>query len=468
MDNGKKNRALIVGTITYAIGNFGTKILSFLIVPLYTYYISPSDLGDYDLVITTVSLLSPLITMKISDATYRWIINNEDNEVTYISATYKLLIRNCIVGALMILGINYFIPIKYCYYFVPILIGDRILECLQKLLRGLKKQKLFAISGILNTFLMVSLNLIKVCWLGQGVTALLESNIISLYATIVFILITEKKLRKVELARNYRSHQKEMLQYSIPLVPSALSWWAMSASDRYIIRWIMGSAANGIFSVAHKFPSILQTFFSLFNNAWTDMALVEVEKGEQGEAYTKKIFEQLYRASFGMAFVLIPLTKLVMKVILSSSYKEAAIYVGFLYLGTVFQGLSSFISIGYLKGKHTAGAAKTSLYGASINLLIDILCMRYIGLYAAAISTFMGFFIMWITRMRDIREVFPIKINRLKFSIYLAIGIIISIVSTRTNNIEDIITIIVASIFFAIDNRVFIVKIISKIRKKRV
>ena len=62
-----KNKALIIGTITYAIGNFGTKILSFLIVPLYTFYIMPSDLGDYDLLMTTVSLLSPLLTMKVSD-----------------------------------------------------------------------------------------------------------------------------------------------------------------------------------------------------------------------------------------------------------------------------------------------------------------------------------------------------------------------------------------------------------------
>ena len=71
----------MIGTITYAIGNFGTKILSFFIVPLYTYYIAPSEMGDYDLLMTTVSLLSPLLTMKISDATYRWIINDPKNLV---------------------------------------------------------------------------------------------------------------------------------------------------------------------------------------------------------------------------------------------------------------------------------------------------------------------------------------------------------------------------------------------------
>lgn len=128
-----KNKKLIQGTLIYAIGSFGTKILNFLIVPLYTYYILPGDLGDYDLLMTTVSLISPLITLKISDATYRWIINKKENEKVYISATYKLLLRNSIVIALTILAINYFFPIWNVTYFILILIGDRILECIQKI-----------------------------------------------------------------------------------------------------------------------------------------------------------------------------------------------------------------------------------------------------------------------------------------------------------------------------------------------
>ncbi len=467
MNGSKKNKALLMGTITYAIGSFGTKFLNFLIVPLYTYYIMPSDLGDYDLLVTTVSLLSPLLTMKISDAAYRWIIKEKENEVTYISATYKLLLRNCLLCAVILLGINYFIPIWNCYYFIAILIGDRILECLQKLLRGVKNQKLFAASGLFHTAVLVGLNLIKVCYLNQGVEALLQSSVISLYATIVLILILEKKLRTIDFKPNYRKHQKEMLRYSIPLVPSTLSWWVMSASDRYVIRWIMGSAANGIYSVAHKFPSILQTVFTMFNNAWTDMALAELGKGKQSEEYTKKIFQQLYKVSFGMVFVLIPLTKLVMKLILSSSYKEAAVYIGFLYLGTVFQGFSSFSSIGYLQGKKTNGAAKTSVYGAAVNLIVNLIFIKFIGLFAAAVSTFLGFFIMWIFRMRDIRNVFPVKIDLKIFIPYLTAGVTIAIVTAWTNNALDFVLVFAGSLFFLIDNKNSLKLIISMVKKKK-
>ena len=76
----RNKKQLIKGTLIYAIGNLGTKIISFLIVPLYTYFILPADMGDYDIVITTVSLLTPLITMRISDAAYRWMLHKIDKD----------------------------------------------------------------------------------------------------------------------------------------------------------------------------------------------------------------------------------------------------------------------------------------------------------------------------------------------------------------------------------------------------
>ena len=459
-----KNKTLLIGTITYAIGNFGTKILSFLIVPLYTFYIMPSDLGDYDLLMTTVSLLSPLLTMKVSDATYRWLIKDVSNSPDYLGATYKLLFRNCVFFSIILLVINHFITIWNCYYFVLILIGDRVLECIQKLLRGLKKQKLFAVSGIVYTALLVIANVIKICMLHQGVIALLQSVVFAQIATIIFIIWKEKSLRVVNWKNRikHKQLQKEFMKYSVPLVPSALSWWVMSASDRYVIRLILGKAANGIFAVAGKFPSILQTLFTMFNNAWTDMALAELGKGEQTEEYVADIFRKLYCFSFSVVFGLIPLTKIVTQIILGPEYQSASIYIGILYLGTVFQGFSSFCSIGYLQQKTTGGAARTSMYGAAVNLVVDIFTMKYIGLFAASVSTFIGFFVMWITRMYDIRDSFPIRIKKMEFSIYLVTAIILAIVSIWSSLMIDILLCVCAGIWFIYSNRNIFKVIFSK------
>lgn len=463
----ENNKALLIGTIIYGIGNIGTKFLSFLIVPLYTYFIQPGDLGDYDLLMTTVSLLSPLLTMKISDATYRWIIKSRDKNESdeSIAATYQLLIRNCIFCAVLLFAINQIVPIWNCYYFIAILIGDRVLECIQKLLRGVKNQKLFAASGVIYTCVMLGANLIKVCVLREGVVALLQSVIMAQASTIIMVLILEKRIRVKGIWNNHKTLQHEMLSYSIPLVPSALSWWVISASNRYVIRFFLGSVANGIYSVACKFPSIMQTIFTMFNNSWTDMALARLNQGEATKKYSSALFEQIYKLSFCAIFVLIPATKIVTQLILSDSYKEASIYMGFLYLGTIFQGFSSFCSVGYLQNKKTNGAAVTSIYGTIVNLILDIILINFIGLHAATISTFAGFFVMWLTRMRDIKEVFPIDINIVKFCIYAVLAVIIATITIWTNIFFDTVLMFVSVVIFFVANYKVLTSILSRIKK---
>ena len=97
---------------------------------------------------------------------------------------------------------------------------------------------------------------------------------------------------------------------------------------------------------------------------------------------------------------------------------------------------------------------------------MDLVLIKYIGIFAAALSTFLGFFIMWITRMKDIEAFFPIKINMKIFATYLLVSILIAVVVIWTNNKIDIVLVLLATIFFLIDNRKSICKII-KILKRR-
>ena len=464
--NSSKNSALVKGTLIYAIGNLGTKFLNFLIVPLYTFFIEPEALGDYDLLITTVSLLSPLLTMRISDAAYRWIIKEEPGHEDCVSASYFLLIRNALVAALAIIAINFFIPIWSCYYFVVILICDRLLECTQKILRGYKNQKLFAISGLFHTVVFVGLNFLRIVVFHEGVEAILQGTVISVLLTILLIFICEPRLRKAIHFGHYNQLQKQMLKYSAPLVPESLAWWVMSASDRYVIRLILGPVANGIYAVAYKFPTILQTIFTMFNNAWTDMALAQMQKGKAEEKYTSALFEKMYMLSFEACFVLIPVTKLFTANLLGEKYQEASIYIGFLYVGAVFQGLSAFCSIGYLQDKKTKGAALTSIYGAVINLAVDIAVMYFIGLFAASISTFLGFFVMWLVRLHDTKESFSIHINIRKFIPLLTASLALAAVSIWTNNLIDMILSVIAIVAFCIHNFKYLKMAFQKVKSR--
>lgn len=459
-----RSRQLIKGTGIYAIGTFGTKLLTFLIVPLYTFYISTEDMGIYDLLLSTIQLLSPIVTMQISDAAYRWIIRDEGESALYVRSTMQVLIINCALA----FGLTYFVnsryAIPYCSYFATLLVLTRIMATIQKLLRALKNQKLFAVSGIIYSAIFLSFNVVLICFLGKGVESLFQSAVIATAITIIVIFVAEPGLRVNCFLRPDFKTITEFYKFSAPLVPNYLNWWVINSSDRYIVALFLGLSQNGILAIAHKFPTVLQMVLNLFTTSWQDVSVAEQEKN-LGEYYTE-VFRTFYRFVFSVLFFLIPATKIVVYAIMSPAYKAAGNCIPFYYLGTVFQSFASFYGVGYLRSKQTVKAFSTSIYGAIINFLINIALIRIIGLQAAAVSTFIGFLVMWLLREKQNRNELKIKLNWLEFTAFTAFSVFIAILSIVSTNRVNLFLSFLGILFFAWINIKTIKKIIHVALKK--
>ena len=76
----KSGSKLAKNTVIYAIGNFGTKILSYVMVLVYSYYITPEELGYYDVVLTTISMIQPLVIFQLNDGVFRFLIESEKEQ----------------------------------------------------------------------------------------------------------------------------------------------------------------------------------------------------------------------------------------------------------------------------------------------------------------------------------------------------------------------------------------------------
>jgi len=458
------NKKLIRGTIIYAIGNFGTKILSFLIVPLYTYYISTGDMGDYDLLNSTVNLLIPLITLQIFDAAFTWMIRGEDIDGNYARSAMQVVLFNSLVASVIILFVASVKPFNYSVDFVFLLVTSSILTALQKLLRGLKKQKLFVYSSMAYTIVFLILNIVQICILKMGVRSLFISATIANLFAIVFCFVFEKRLRLNYFSQFDIKIIRKMLSFSAPLIPNQLNWWVMNSFNRYIIRLFLGASSNGIFAIANKFPSVLQMLLGFFNTSWQDMSVAE--KDSDVGAYYSSVFRALYRLSFSSIWILVPATKIVILLIMSKSYKVSAIYTSFLYLGTVFQSFSSFYGVGYLRGKNTKQASLTSIYGAVSNALLNIFLIKFIGLQAASISTFLGFFIMWIIREEQTKQNLSIVIDKIDFMLYFIPSIVVCCLACISSIYLDVVCCFVGLTGFIVCNRVYITSAFSKIIRK--
>ena len=464
MDVELKTKNLIKGTGIYALGTFGTKILSFLIVPIYTYYIATEDMGLYDILMSTINLLTPIITMQISDAAYRWILRDEDSKDLYIRTTIQVLVINCCLFSFLIIIGNYFIAIPYCYYFTAVLVSSRMLATVQKLLRAIGNQKLFAISGICYSAVFLLLNLLQICIMNQGISGLFQSAVIANAVALISIILTEPKIRINCFKKLDTRLIAKFYKFSIPLVPNYLNWWVINASDRYIVAIFLGMSANGVLAIAHKFPTVLQTILNLFTTSWQDVSVAEKEK-DTGEYYTR-IFKTYSKLALSMLWPLIPITKIAIWVIMSESYKEACDFVAFYYLGTVYQSFASFYGVGYLKSTKTENAFFTSIYGAMVNITINLLFVRVIGLQAAAVSTFAGFLVMWLIRERQNRGELGIKIKWMEIILYTLFAIIVAVLSNILNLKWNILLGAVGGLLFLDVNRCNIALVAKTIKGK--
>lgn len=467
-----KEGTLVKNTIIYAIGNFGSKMLSFLLVPFYTYYLSTNDYGYFDLITTTVILLTPIITFQIYDGLYRFLLDSksDDEASKIISNSFFVVIRNLIVFAIGYIILVQFKSFRYQYIILIQIILGILAAFHTQIARGLRKNIQYSISGILATIVILISNIFFITVMNLGVGSLITSNALSSIAVILYLEFRLKIHKYLKIRLNDKVIKKELVLFSIPLIPNLISWWFMNVSDRYFLALYKGIESNGIYAISNKFPAILVILNTIFSLAWQESAISEYDSKDKNEFYTK-MFNVLMSIQFTLVILLVSFTKLIMKFMVNNTFSEAWIYVPFLYVSTIFSSFSSFYGTGYLSSKDTIGAFYTSVVGGVINIVGNIILIPFIGIQGAALSTMISFLLMWLMRLKQTRKYFKVNIDLKKLILLSAfLGLFILVYYNNSSKVLEILMMILSiTIFFAF-NRSLINKmrifVINKIKAR--
>ena len=156
----------------YAIGNIGSKIITFLMVPLYTYFIhDTSDFGYYDLCLTVCLLLMPFVTLQLRDGAFRFLLDCDDETqrqriVTFVTRTMATTLS---VAAIIALAMSLFTSIHYLGYVFGLLAAMSLQEVYSQVFRGLNNNRAFVAVGILSALGIGLFSILFVAWLGWGI-----------------------------------------------------------------------------------------------------------------------------------------------------------------------------------------------------------------------------------------------------------------------------------------------------------
>lgn len=436
MDDKIKN--LSKNMLLFTISSFGTKILSFLLVPLYTYVLLAEEYGMVDLITTTVQLLIPMLTLNIQDAVLRYTLDKEYESDEVINIGLKIVfLSSLILGSVLLLAVRFdLIKIKSNYLlflYVSYIVGA-LNNNLTMYLKAKNEIKTIAVWGVINTFVTCMLNLVLLLVLKVGINGYMIANISGVFIANIGMYINGKVYSDIKFRKyNNRGLTKKLLQYSTPLVANSISWWINNASDRYILTFFCGVTLNGIYAVSYKIPSILSTIQSFFYNAWSISAITEFDE-EDSDGFIGNTYSRYSMFLIWLCSIILCLNIMLAKILYSKEYFQAWKYVPYLLVGTVFNGLGLFEGCIFTAVKKTKEVSKTTILGAIINILFNFILIPVFGASGASVATMLGYIAIWGFRTLSLRSIIRMKINWKKQGCCIFLLIIQAIVATETGN----------------------------------
>ncbi len=396
----KKYKYLFKNLGILTISNFASKILVFLLVPLYTSVLSTQEYGLYDLILTTIQLIFPVVTLNIVDAVMRFLMDKNSDRSTIITYGYKYIFSGLVLGGIGIATLHY-IPIFkdlhglefliYLYYASYILNQFYI-----QMAKGLERVSDMGIAGVLSTIAMLIFNVLFLIVLKTGLRGFIVANI---FAQTIPVLYFTKRIKpwKYFTSRRDKNLHYQMIQYCAPLIFSVLGWWVNSAADKYTVAFMIGVAANGILSVSYKIPSIMNTLQSIFIQAWQISAIKEYGSKETSKFYGNA-FTYLNMLMSISCSILILFTRPIAHVLYAKDFYQAWQYVPFLLISSVLNAAAGFIGPILSAQKNSRAMALSAIYGAVANVIFNIVLVYMIGIQGATIATVISSFVIYQVR----------------------------------------------------------------------
>lgn len=410
-----REKKLAKNTIIISIGNICTKLITFLLLPLYTGVLSTAEYGTVDLLNTLISLLVPIITFQVEQAVFRDLIEvreNKNSQKDIISSSIASVVLQCVTFILFYFIISLFINNNYKIYLMINIIAYIFASLFLQIARGIGNNKQYAIGSFISASTTIVFNIIFLTVFKLKVEGMLLGTLLGQIISAIYLVFVLKIYNLFSLRNVSKKIVLNLWKYSLPLVPNAISWWVFSASDRVIATSFLGVSENGILAAALKFSSIYITLYNIFNISWTESISVCINDKDISD-YFNKMFNVIMRLFTALGIGMIACMPFVFPIMINEKFGSGYGLVPISILGSLFNVVVGLISVIYIAKKNTKAIANTSIISAIVNIFVHLLLIKFIGLYAAVISTFIAFFTMSIYRMHDIRKkYFEIKIDK--------------------------------------------------------
>lgn len=395
--NKKSKYQYLAGNIAlFSVSNFVSKILVFLLVPLYTNVLTTYEYGVADIMQVTLLLLVPALTLNIGEAALRFGIEKADKRgsILKIGLHYVLRADALVVGICVVCFAFFDDRIRmYLLLFAFLFIANSLYEFLVLFFQGCEMVPAVVIGSVSSTLITIVANIVFLLVIRIGLNGYIYSQIIAYaVAGLIMIIIGKASGNDIKLSDDAEL-KKEMVSYGVPLIAYSTGSWVNNAADRYLVAGMCGAAVNGVYGVAYKIPAILMVFQRIFAQAWQMSATKSYKENDSVGFFTQMY--KLYNAFMvvgcsGLILIVRPLAAFLFR----KEFFDAWAYVPPLLISVIFGALTGFLGSICLAYKDSKSMGIATGIGAVANVVLNVVLIPVFGAQGAAWATAFSYFLM--------------------------------------------------------------------------
>ncbi len=391
-------------SIIYGLGSLLPALLAFVLLPLYTAYLTPIEYGVFSLLLVTSNIVSVVAQMGLGSALFREIIYQESDESTALGTALTFLVATSGLFCLILTSLSakfsslIFSTPNYApllsLTFVSSLLSMTDVVAMTKLRIG-QNSALFAALSMARFALGVALNIFFIAVLRRGVTGLVVAGVLqSSVSAAVSLRVLRQELRPTLSIPMLR----RLLAFGVPLVPFGLARLALTSADRYFLQRFFTTHEVGLYSLGYNFGMVISLVVWAVQLAWPAQ-MFAIAKRPDAEGVFSKILTYYLAAIGFLGLGLSVLAREILMVMTTPAYYGAYAVVALIALSYILYG-TVFITNTALETRNKVKYMSPIIIGSAvINLGLNYLLIPLYGMMGAAWATLISFSILAVVQV---------------------------------------------------------------------
>lgn len=408
--NNNSYRALVSDIFIFIIGTVLAKVIQFLLMPLYTTYMTTQAYGIAELTNNLAELFFPVVTLCIYEAAFRFAVDEKFDNKRLATAVLKVMLYSIMYGMLIAICSKFIFHYEYAFYLYFILYAYSIRMCAAYFVRGKGFSKIFAMSGVVNALGLSIFNVIFLVILDTKESGYLVSIGLSYTLSAIYLIIKGRINDDLTLGIDSSDDLRILFRYSIPLIFYNVLYWFTTISGRYVLLLFTDSSTTGKYVAAIKIAAVVnmvqQAVYSAFQ---LNSSRIFMEKNK--EVYYSNIINSFIALYCTFGSIVICFTPTLARITLKNEFYDARLFLPIIMLAAIMNCVSSLLGTMYSTYKKTKRMVGVSIIGAVINIFACLLLTPIWGIWGVCISSVLCYYGQVIYKFIDVRLFCNIKYN---------------------------------------------------------